>query len=284
MSFDDHEIENNWAGDIDQANTAPEIFALRKLAALQAWYENMPVRKAQFPSLQRGGVTAFRRLDYGRLLRVHVLDTRSYRSDQSCDDGKRPCDRSELVSPEVLGREQERWLDDGLDYPGAWNLLAQQITLMPIDSRAHGASEGKYNTDIWDGYRPARQRLIDMLKRHGRSNVVVASGDLHRHVVGEVPEHDEDPGGTKVAVEFQGTSISSSGNGTGDQDSARLLSNNPHFDLYTDRRGYQVFDITPAQWTTDVKVIDQVERPGGTISTIQRYAVAPGRAKVERVR
>ena len=81
----------------------------------------------------------------------------------------------------------------------------------------------------------------------------------------------------------QGTSISSSGNGTGERDTARMLSNNPHFDLYTDRRGYQVFDVTPTQWTTDVKVIDQVDRPCGMMSTIQRYAVTPGLAKVERV-
>ena len=283
MAFDDHEIENNWAGDIDQSDTAPEIFALRRLAALQAWYENMPVRKAQFPSLREGGLTAYRRLDYGRLLRMHVLDTRSYRSDQPCDDGKRrSCDWGEHVSPEVLGRHQEAWLDEGLAHDRVWNLLAQQITLMPVDARALDAEQGQFNTDIWDGYRPARSRLVDMLKKHGQANVVVASGDLHRHVVGEVPEHDEDPDGRKVAVEFQGTSISSSGTGTGDQDTERMLSNNPHFDLYTDRRGYQVFEITPRQWTTHIKVIDQVERHGGAMSTLQRYAVEPGRAKLER--
>ena len=283
MSFDDHEIENNWAGGIDQQQTALEIFALRRLAALQAWYENMPVRRAQFPSLQKGGLTAYRRLDYGRLLRVHVLDTRSYRSDQPCDDGKRQsCGWDEHTSPDILGSAQEAWLDRGLAHDGIWNLLAQQITMMPVDSRAQDASDGKYNTDIWDGYRPARKPMIDMLQRHGRANVVVASGDLHRHVVGEIPVHDEDPAGAKVAVEFQGTSISSSGNGTGDRDTARMLSNNPHFDLYTDRRGYQLFDITPTQWTTEVKVIDQVERPGGTMRTLQRYVVAPGQAKLER--
>src|SRR5690606_20287252 len=147
---------------------------------------------------------------------------------------------------------------------------------MPVDSRAVDAAHGKHNTDIWDGYRPARRRLVDMLKKHGRGNVVIASGDLHRHVVGEVPEDDERLAGDRIAVEFQGTSLSSGGNGSGDEDTARMLSNNPPFDLYTDRRGYQVFDITPRQWTTDVKVIDQVERPGGTMSTLQRYVVAPG--------
>src|SRR3546814_21007948 len=72
----------------------------------------MPVRKGLFPA--RGGLTAHRRLDYGRLLRTHVLDTRTNRSDQVCNDGKiRPCPPDLLQSPEVLGRAQEAWLDEG---------------------------------------------------------------------------------------------------------------------------------------------------------------------------
>ncbi len=54
-----------------------------------------------------------------------------------------------------------------------------------------------------------------------------------------------------------------------------MMRNNPHFDLYTDRRGYQLFDITPRAWTTEVRVMDQVEQPGGRISTLARYAVTP---------
>src|SRR3546814_8432813 len=63
---------NDWASVYDQSGTAPEIFALRRFAAMQAWYENMPVRKAQFPRLD--GLTMYRRLDFGRLFRMHVLD------------------------------------------------------------------------------------------------------------------------------------------------------------------------------------------------------------------
>jgi alkaline phosphatase D len=54
-----------------------------------------------------------------------------------------------------------------------------------------------------------------------------------------------------------------------------MMDNNPHFSLYTDRRGYQLFDITPETWTTDVKVMDQVEAPGGTISTLATFVVTP---------
>lgn len=273
-SFDDHEIDNNWAGDFDQDGTGAEIFALRRFAGLQAWYENMPVRKAQFPG--GGGLTAYRRLDYGRLLRTHMLDTRSYRSDQPCNDGKiQPCPREALNAPNMLGAAQEAWLDEGLGNQATWNLLAQQVIVMPVDFRTEDAAEGKFATDLWDGYRPARARLIESIRKHDLTNVVIATGDHHRHLVGSVPENDARPDGAKVAVEFQAASITSNGNGRGEAGLEHMMRNNPHFDLYTDRRGYQLFDITPKAWTTEVRVMDQVEQPGGRISTLARYAVTP---------
>src|SRR5690606_31649600 len=83
VSFDDHEVDNNWASDFDQDGAPAEAFILRRRSAMQAWYEHMPVRRAQMPGMH--GLTMHRRLDYGRLMRMHVLDTRSYRSDQPCE-------------------------------------------------------------------------------------------------------------------------------------------------------------------------------------------------------
>ncbi|KAK0329480.1 hypothetical protein LTR94_036656, partial [Friedmanniomyces endolithicus] len=93
----------------------------------------MPVRRAQMPGAQ--GITAYRRLDYGQLLRTHVLDTRSYRTDQSCNDIARAdnCTVEAHNSPDMLGRAQEAWLDQGLDNVHKWNLLAQQVIVMPFD-------------------------------------------------------------------------------------------------------------------------------------------------------
>jgi alkaline phosphatase D len=84
-------------------------------------------------------------------------------------------------------------------------------------------------------------------------------------------------------VEFLATSISSGGNGTGDAGFAHMLANNPNVDLYTDRRGYQLFDITPSRWTTAVKVMDQVEKPGGSIRTEVQYQVTPSAAALHRI-
>jgi alkaline phosphatase D len=279
VSFDDHEVDNNWAGDLDQDGVPPELFRLRRLAALQAWYEHMPVRRAQLP--RPDGITAFRRLDYGGLLRMHVLDTRSFRSDQPCDDGKiQPCSFEAHVSPTMLGTTQEAWLDEGLGNAAVWNLIAQQVLVTPYQRHKAGEAATFTSYDTWDGYRPARARLIDSIRRHELTNVVIASGDFHRNIVGVLPGREEAPEGKAAAVEFLATSITSNGDGGLLSEAERELSTNPHLRMINNYRGYQVFDISPKRWKTEVKVIDRVSTPGGSLRTLASYAVTPDQPKV----
>lgn len=281
VSFDDHEVDNNWAGPLDQDGTPPEYFLLRRMAAFQAWYEHMPVRRAQLPDAH--GITAFRRLDYGRLMRMHVLDTRSYRSDQPCDDGKiQPCPAEARVSPTVLGATQESWLDQGLANDATWNLLAQQILVMPYARHQPGKAEPFSATDTWDGYRPARSRLIRTIGERKPGNVIIASGDYHRNFVGTLPEREQEPEGKQVAVEFLATSISSNGNGGPLSEIERDRAANPHIRMMNDVRGYHLHEVTPKQWKTEIKAMDQVEMPGGKISTSDTFVVMPGQSEVHR--
>ena len=48
-------------------------------------------------------------------------------------------------------------------------------------------------------------------------------------------------------------------------------------------RGYQIHDITPREWRTDLKVLDRVQSPGGTLSTLATFAVAPDKPAIHRV-
>ncbi|TNE41395.1 MAG: alkaline phosphatase [Sphingomonadales bacterium] len=274
VSFDDHEVDNNWAGNLDQDGTREDLFLLRRAAAFQAWYEHMPVRRTQFP--RGGSIQAFRRLDFGRLLRMHVLDTRQYRSDQPCNDGKiRPCPKEAHLSPTMLGAVQENWLDEGLDNGAAWNLLAQQVLVMPYARHSPGEPESWTSYDTWDGYRPARERLIDTFTRHDLKNVVIVSGDFHRNFAGVVPEREDVPEGKAVAVEFLATSMTSNGDSKPIPEIERDRAANPHMQLINDARGYHVHDIEPTSWNTSVREISRVSAPGGTLQTSARFSVAP---------
>ncbi|WP_031395562.1 alkaline phosphatase D family protein [Sphingomonas sp. STIS6.2] len=280
MSFDDHEIDDNWAGEFDKDGNPPPVFAARKAAALQAWYEHVPVRRAQRPGTGR----AYRRFDYGTLARMHVLDTRSARSDQLCErpgiargelDACVPVDRPGRT---MLGAAQERWLDDGLANDARWNFIAQQVLFMPYDARKDGATTPVVGKDNWNGYPLARQRLVDGIARRGLTNVVIGSGDLHQNVVGSVPRDANDLGGAAIATEFLATSISSGGTGGARYaGEARALDHNPNVSLLNNQRGYQLFTVTPDRWLAEVKVMDQVDRPGGSISTFAKFVVDPKR-------
>ena len=76
--WDDHEFANDtWSGGAENHTPGTEgDWAARKAAARQAYFEWMPVRPAT-----EG--TVYRRLSFGSLAELHLLDLRSFRSEQS---------------------------------------------------------------------------------------------------------------------------------------------------------------------------------------------------------
>lgn len=287
MSFDDHEVDDNWGGPFGKDDGATPQFAARKAAALQAWYEHVPVRRSMRPYVS--GARCYRRFDFGRLMRMHVLDTRSFRSRQQCEGGgmteaqRATCTPNDSAERSMLGAKQEAWLDDSLDHQRSWNFVAQQVLMMPYDARKDGETKPRRSTDNWNGYSNARRRFTDMLAKHGLTNVVIGSGDMHQNVVGYVPVNPDDPTGAPIASEFLATSISSSGTGGARYPGElNVLDNNPNVQLLNNQRGYHLYTVTPRQWSADLKVIDQIDRPGGRSTTLARFAVDPRRPKPER--
>lgn len=283
MSYDDHEVDNDWASAYDQDGVPKHIFELRKFAALQAWYENLPVRIAQFP--RAGQVKLYRHLDYGNLFRMHVLDTRAYRSQQLCDRrNKNPCRAQDDATSTMLGQAQEAWLGKSLDNSAHWNFVAQQIMFSPYDFRKEGADEPWTSSDDWVGYPAARQRFKKAISDRGLTNVVIGTGNSHRHIVAHVPANEAEPEGPAVAVEFMSSSISSSGDSdVGWTGKEATMENNPHMMMMELQRGYQVYDVTPDLWTTRVMAMEYVGRPGGKIKALAKYAVSPAKPLIERV-
>ncbi|HWK49246.1 MAG TPA: alkaline phosphatase D family protein, partial [Steroidobacter sp.] len=177
VSYDDHEVDNNWYNECDQDGSPAEVFLLRRAAAMQAWYEHMPVRQAQHPT--NGGLKMYRRFDYGDLLRVQVLDTRQYRHGGLIQTARPPagCGLDSSGPVTMLGAQQEAWLEAGLSSSVRWNLLAQQVMVMPF-TYPESRDAGRTNVDSWSGYAQARERLIAQIAARDLKNVVIATGDV----------------------------------------------------------------------------------------------------------
>jgi alkaline phosphatase D len=279
-SFDDHEVENDWANDLDSSNTPPDVFLLRRAAAMQAWYEHMPVRMAQFP--HNGQPLAYRRLDFGRLVRFNILDKRSYRSIRLCEKpGDGNCVDKRDKPDTMLGDTQERWLGEGLNSGATWNVLGLGGLVMPFDRSAQKVPSNGY--DNWTGYPDARERLVAAIQERKLTNVVITGGDSHMFFIGNLPSRRGDLESPAVAAELHATSISSnSGNGLPIGPDPRLATN-PHMSLIHDQRGHLVCDIDAKGWTASLRVVDQAFKPGGTVSTLARFMVQPDRPGVTRL-
>jgi len=282
VSFDDHEVDNNWAGDVPARDgVSPEAFALQKAAAFQAWYEAMPLRRAQVPA--GPGITAHRGFRWGRLAELSVLDTRSHRDDQPCGDRVRPvCEAVLNPHAQVLGPGQEAWLFDRLARTGArWNILAQQVMMMRRTlAPAAGDDAPRFDMDKWDAYPAARARLLAHMRDAGTPNPVVLTGDIHTFWAGTLrPDFDRD--GPATAVEFAASSISSAGDGVEMSAIGRhVLDHDPHVAFFNGRRGYALHEATEARMSTLYRAVPYVTRPDAPLEDRGRFVVEAGRAAV----
>ncbi|MFK0168128.1 alkaline phosphatase D family protein [Streptomyces sp. NPDC090306] len=278
VTFDDHEVDNDFAGGVpqDPAKQSPEAFAARLTAAYQAYYEHMPVRAAAVPSGPH--IQMYRRLEFGALVRLNVLDTRQFRSDQTTT-------QAGALSPAMtmLGAKQKKWLVDGLHgSPARWNLIASQIMMAETDLQI---GEGKlWYYDAWDGYQAERNALLGELRTV--RNPVVLSGDRHLTMISDLKADFADPASAVVGAEFVGTSVSSNG----DQDQAAFhdewdprMPDNPHWKVIDAHRGYHLFDIDRDGIDATVRVVDTVTRPDALFSTLSRLRVDAGKPGVRTV-
>ncbi|MEX2172883.1 MAG: alkaline phosphatase D family protein [Pirellulaceae bacterium] len=283
VTWDDHEFDNNCAGAIsEQPNVRSEDFLQRRARAYQAYYEHMPLRRTSLP--QGPDMQLYRRIVFGRLAEFFVLDTRQYRSDQPCGDGKkRQC--AEALDPRqsLLGDGQEKWLRDGMSRStGRWNVLAQQVMMARVDRTA--GDEIAYSMDQWPGYEMNRRRLLKFFDERKISNPVVLAGDIHSNWANDLIADFDELDSKVVATEFVGTSISSGGDGTRQpRDLDRLLAENPFVKFHTAERGYIRCTATPGQWRSDYQAVEYVTRPGAPAITRASFVVEDGKPGLQSV-
>ncbi|GAB2955562.1 alkaline phosphatase D family protein [Nonomuraea fastidiosa] len=273
--WDDHDIENAWAGDVPEQPDPP--FLERRAAAFQAYYENMPLRRAQKPD--GAYLHLYRSIRWGAVANLHLLDTRQYRDLYACTgkSGTVGPDCMERFEPNrtILGSEQESWLDKELkDSAATWDLLGQQVFFMEMDW-TNGEGKG-YSNEGWDGYVASRNRLTAAIDTYKR-NAVVLTGDVHSHWAGEVKRDYQDPESKSVAVELVTTSVTSAGDGLDEYpDTTVLLQENPHVKFFNGRRGYVRTRITESEMKVDFRSLARVTEPYAPAYTSGSFVIEPG--------
>lgn len=280
VTWDDHEVDNDYAGDRDERDTPPEVFLLRRAAAYQAYYETMPLRASALPSGPH--LPLYRRLKFGNLIDLNVLDTRQYRSKQACADSARAeCARTAAdPARTILGTAQEKWLFANLASTAAtWTVLGQQVPTFARDNSGTNPA-APFSMDKWDGYVGGRQRLYQQLKDTKALNPILLSGDVHTHWCADLKMDFANPKSDTIGVEFTNTSVTSGGDGSDTQPNwQRLHADNPHLTYHSNKRGYISCTATPKTMQAAFRVIDKVtinNAPARTAATCIVEAGRPG--------
>ncbi|EFL26633.1 alkaline phosphatase [Streptomyces himastatinicus ATCC 53653] len=282
VTWDDHETENNYAGDVDDNNDPPEEFLIRRAAAYRAYWENMPLRMPQRPD--GPDMRLYRRFHYGRLAQFDILDTRQYRSDQAYGDGwQYPGPESEDPSRTLTGATQERWLLDGFRRSTAtWNVLPQQVTFSQRKNTT--ADRSKLSMDAWDGYPASRSRVLAGVEQAGIENFVVLTGDVHVHYALDIKKDFNNPSSQTLGVEFVGTSITSGKDGADKPANwSTMTTANPHMKFYNGRRGYVTVTLDGDQARADYKTVSAVTTPNAPLTTAASFVSEAGNPGLQQV-
>jgi len=301
--WDDHEFANDaWSGGAENHTEGAEgAWSDRQAAAKQAYFEWMPVR----PSIAG---TTYRRLRFGKLADLSLLDLRTFRSQQATTGSGTVDDPDRTIT----GRAQLDWLKAGLtasDTSGtAWRLIGNSVMISPVafgslpaylleplDKLLGLPKDGlAINTDQWDGYTDDRRELLAHLHDNGIRNTVFLTGDIHMAWANDVPVKAATyPLSPSAATEFVVTSVTSDNlddilkvaPGTVSVIAAAAIqAANRHVRwLDTDSHGYGVLDITAARAQMDYYVLSDRTDPAATSTWKRSYRTTAGTQKVERV-
>lgn len=281
LTWDDHEVVNDYAADREPAPTGTEQFLRRRAAAYRAYFEHMPLALAPDGPNMR----IHDRFAWGDLADIWTLDCRQYRSHHACPDpqmsqGRMVTGCAELADPSrtMLGAAQERWLAEGLATSGArWKLLAQSTQ---VSSSSIEMPQGRQTwTDAWDGYPLARQRLLQGIADARVRNAVTLGGDVHRFVAADLRVQPNDADSPIVASEFVGGSVTSRGASRAAM-AKMQLDNADIAHARGDERGYAFLDIDRKAARCEFRATPHPARQDARLERQALYVVQDGRAGI----
>ncbi|WP_077799734.1 alkaline phosphatase [Streptomyces sp. JHA26] len=280
VTWDDHETENNYAGDVPENAVPPAEFLLRRAAAYRAYWENQPLRAAQLP--QGPDARLYRRLHWGTLAQFDILDTRQYRSDQAYDDRPHaPGPESDDPARTLTGAAQEKWLIDGWRNSTAlWNVMPQQVCFSQrkLDLTADAA----LSMDAWDGYRASRDRVVAGAKAAGVDNWLILTGDVHVAYAFDVKDDFDDPASRTLGTEVTCSSVASGRDGVEQPANwDTYMRANPHLKFYNGKRGYVRVELGRRAARLDFRTVSAVSTPGAPVTTAASFVTEAGAPGLE---
>ena len=278
VTWDDHEVLNDYAGLANREGLPASLFAPRRSAAYQAYFEHMPIR----PSLWRGRrePRLYRAVDWADLASLSVLDTRQYRSVPPCapPDVARNvrlagCADAMDHARTIMGAPQERWLADRLQRESRpWTLIAQQVFFAPL--WLDGDRRTTFS-DQWDGYAANRTRLLAGMNGPTVRNPVVLSGDVHSFWVSDL-DLDGAPVGAEVVTSALAAASPPPGR-FGD-----VARNNPHVRFHdAAQAGWVRLDLDRLRLRADLRMIEDRADAASGFRSVAAFTAPSGARRFE---
>ena len=295
VAWDDHEVTNDqWREGAENHQPDEGDYLLRRRRAHRAFDEWMPVRLGDTAALG-DGTRLYRRLRFGTLAELSMLDLRSYRDRQATQPAPPvPSTDGGVSDPArtITGDAQMAWLKASLASDRAqWKLVGNPVMIAPVVfpplpaelSRGINDVTGllpedglPYNVDQWDGYTADRREVFRFLADHGITDTVFLTGDIHSAWACDLPlDAGTYPASPSVATEFVGTSVTSNNlkditgspprtTSIGVETAIKTANRHVKY-LNFDDHGYAVLDVTSARTQMDYYVVgDRADRQAGS--------------------
>ncbi|WP_109526851.1 alkaline phosphatase D family protein [Nocardia aurea] len=297
-TWDDHEsADNSWSGGSSTHDPAVSgDWRDRRAASARAYLEWMPLRA------NGSGEQAkiYRRLRFGTLAELSMLDLRSYRDREAeAVTGWRDIDDPART---ITGKAQMEWLTAGVaSAPVQWKLIGNSVMIAPLVfpplepatteafTRVMGLPQAGIpaNADQWDGYTADRRTLFRTLHDQRIGDVVFLTGDIHSSWAADLPiDAANYPGGPTVGAEFVVPSVTSSSIGeligapprtAAVPIEAAVTGANHHLRyVELESHGYGVLDVTTERAQMDWFYLADVENPDSAVRHGASFAVPSG--------
>ncbi len=273
VTWDDHEVENDYAGLVREDPRDQNGFPALVAASYRPTSSTCRFRPSSIPT--GPDMQLYRDFRYGTLLDVAMLDGRQYRSDLPCGDGAQVrCPQALDPAMTMLGPAQEQWVLATLDASAAtWKSIGQQTMMAQLNV---STSEPTFNLDQWHGYPDARNRLLRDIDSRSIANTVVLSGDIHCAKVNDFKMDFKDATSTTVATEFVCTSLNADNPLVPQLQQALRI--NPHIRFVDGLHGFNLNTLTMDSWRSDFRTVPNVTDKAAEVSTLMSWVISAGRA------